>query len=617
MEIIILKDYESICKYAARKIVSLINRKPDAVLGLATGRTMVGVYKELVEAFNRGEVDFSLVTTFNLDEYLGILPNAPESFRYFMEEHLFKHINIPRENIHIPYSLTTSPTLESKKYEEEIKKAGNIDLQLLGIGGNGHIGFNEPTSSFQSRTRIKTLTEKTLKDNFPDGNGPKFAITMGLGTIMEAKEILLLASGEYKANAIAKAIEGPVSSSVPASILQHHPRVAFIVDEDAGKLLKNKKYYSWVWKNKERAESGHVYKKGLVKIETPSRICLFGEHQDYLNMPVISAGINLTMDLTAERLSEKKVDFYLADFNTSKKFDLNFPLQYDEERDYIKSAFNVLKREGVNIDWGVRASVSSNIPINAGASSSSALVISIIKLILELAGDKRKDSPKDIAEFGYKVEVAEFNEPGGKMDHYSCAYGGVLYLDFSENLVEQLPVELSGFVLGHSLQPKDTKGTLRRAKEAQIEAIQKLKEMKPDFDLKKNSYEEMKSYIEKLPEELKPYGEAALMNRDLTIKAKALLKSGNFSNEELGKLLYEHHAVLRDKLKLSTKTIDRMLSEAMKVGALGGKINGSGGGGTMFVFAPGKEEWVKEAFEKMGKPAYILKIVKGTRAYYY
>jgi len=612
-----VKDYDSMCKYAAKRIISLINGKPDAVLGLATGRTMIGVYKELVEAFKRGEVDFSLITTFNLDEYLGILPNAPESFRYFMEEHLFKHINIQRENIHIPYSLAPSPLKESKKYEEEIIKAGGIDLQLLGIGRNGHIGFNEPTSSFSSRTRIKTLTEKTLKDNFPEGNGPKYAITMGLGTIMDAKEILLLASGESKAEAISKSIEEPVSSSVPASILQHHQHTTFIVNENAAKLLKNKKYYSWVWEHKDRAERGDVYKNGLLKISTPSRICLFGEHQDYLNMPVISAGINLTMEITAEKLNEKIADFYLADYNLSKSFPLNFPLNYDEERDYIKSAFNVLKREGVNIDWGVRASVSSDIPINAGASSSSALVISLIKLILELSGDSRKNSPFDIAELGFKVEVAEFDEPGGKMDHYSCAYGGVLYLDFAENLVEQLPVKLSGFLLGHSLQPKDTKGTLRRAKEAQIEAIKKLKEMKPNFDLKKNSYEEMKDYIRKLPDELKPYGEAALMNRDITIKARELLKSGKFSNKELGNLLYEHHTVLRDKLKLSTKTIDTMLSEAMKAGALGGKINGSGGGGTMFVFAPGKEEWVKEAFERMGKPAYILKIVNGTKTFYY
>ncbi len=617
MEVIILKDYDSMCKYAAKRIIFLVNSKPDAVLGLATGRTMVGVYKELAEAFKRGEVDFSLVTTFNLDEYLGILPNDPVSFRYFMEENLFKHINIPRENIHIPYSLANPPARESEKYENLIQEAGGIDLQLLGIGRNGHIGFNEPTSSFNSRTRIKTLTEKTLKDNFPDGNGPKYAITMGLGTIMSAKEIMLLASGESKAEAIAKSIEGPVSTSTPASILQHHPKVAFIVDEKAASLSKNKTYYNWVWKNKERAESGHVYKKGLVRVETPSRICLFGEHQDYLNMPVIAAAINLTMDITAEKLDEKEVDFYLADFNTSKKFKLNFPLKYDEERDYIKSAFNVLKREGVNIDWGVRASVSSSIPVNAGASSSSALVIGIIKLLLELANDKRKNSSKEIAEWGFKVEVAEFNEPGGKMDHYSCAYGGVLYLDFAKGIVEKLPVNLNGFVLGHSLQPKDTKGTLRRAKEAQIEAIKKLKEMKPDFELGKNSFEEMKDFVKKLPLGLKDYGEAAIKNRELTNKARELLLSGNFSENEFGKLLFEHHSILRDKLELSTKVIDKMLSEAMKAGALGGKINGSGGGGTMFVYAPGREEWVKEAFERMGKPAYILKIVEGTKAFYY
>ncbi len=617
MEIIILKDYESMCKYAAKRIISLLNNKPDAVLGLATGRTMVGVYRELVAAFKRGEVDFSLVKTFNLDEYLGILPNDPLSFRYFMEEHLFKHINIPRENIHIPYSLANPPAKESEKYEKLIREAGGIDLQLLGIGRNGHIGFNEPTSSFSSRTRIKTLTEKTLKDNFPNGNGPKYAITMGLGTIMEAREILLLASGESKAEAISKSVEGPVSTSTPASILQHHPKVAFIVDEDAGKLLKNKAYYNWVWKNKEKAESGHVYKKGLVRVKTPSRICLFGEHQDYLNMPVIAAGINLSMEVTAEKLEENKAEIYLADFNTSKEFKLSFPIKYDEERDYIKSAFNVLSREGVKIDYGVRASISSDIPINAGASSSSALVISLVKLILELSGDPRKDSPKDIAEWGFKVEVAEFNEPGGKMDHYSCAYGGVLYLDFANSIVEKLPVNLRGFVLGHSLQPKDTKGTLRRAKEAQIEAIRLLKEMKPDFELGKNSYEEMKDFIKKLPFELRAYGEAAIKNRELTEKARKLLTSGNFTDEEFGKLLYEHHSVLRDNLKLSTGVIDKMLNEAIKAGALGGKINGSGGGGTMFVYAPGREEWVKEAFERMGKPAYILDIVEGTRVFFY
>ncbi len=615
MEIIILDSYEEICEEVGRRIISLVRAKPDAVLGLATGKTMIGIYRYLVKAYKEGRVDFSLVTTFNLDEYLGVLPTDPVSFRYYMEEHFFKHVNIKPENIFIPSSLPEDVEEECENYERKIKERGGIDLQLLGIGRDGHIGFNEPSSSLQSRTRVKTLTEETLRDNFPDGKGPRFAITMGLGTIMEAKEIILVAYGKEKAEAIAAAVEGPITASCPASVLQMHPKVRVIIDRDAASLLKRKDYYIWVYQHKREVEKESYYGADLVKVKTPARICLFGEHQDYLNLPVISAAVNLYMRVVAEREKERVATFFLADFDKREEFELSFPIPYEKERDYLRSVFNVLHREGIKFKWGINAVISSQIPINAGASSSSALVVSLVKLLLELADDPRKNFPEIIAELAYKAEVAEFNEPGGKMDHYTCAMGGILFLDFSTGKVEKLRGTLPGFVLANSLEPKDTKGILSRVKNGQIQAVRELERLYPEFDLRKTTFEEVKDAIRKLPCDLQPYAEAAVRNRELTWKARELLKKEEIPHQQLGELLLEHHRILRDLLKVSTPTIEQMMEAAMKAGALGGKINGSGGGGTMFVYAPGKEKEVKEAIESLGKPAHIVEITEGATLY--
>ena len=615
MEIIILDNYEEVCEEVGKRIISLIEEKPDAVLGLATGKTMVGIYKYLVQAYKKGKVDFSSVTTFNLDEYLAILPTDPVSFRYYMEEHFFKHVNISRDKIHIPSSIAEDVQEECKRYENKIKEAGGIDLQLLGIGRNGHIGFNEPTSSLQSRTRVKTLTEETLKDNFPEGKGPRFVITMGLGTIMEARQIILVASGRSKAEAIAEAVEGPLSASCPASVLQLHPNAKIIIDKEAARLLKRKNYYIWVYNHKLQVEKENLWKTDIIKVKTPGRICLFGEHQDYLGLPVISAAINLYMKIFAERHKKHSASFYLADFNSREEFDLRFPLSYTRERDYIRSVFNVLRRKGVKFRWGLNAAITSDIPVNAGASSSTALVVSLVKLLLELAKDPRKDSPEIIAELAYEAEVAEFNEPGGKMDHYTCAVGGVLFIDTESGKVKKLLPSLSGFVLGNSQKPKDTKGILRRVREGQSRALEELAKIYPGFDLKTTSFEEVRDAIKKLPLELRPYAEAAVKNREITMKAKKLLSNENFDHQELGKLLLEHHLILRNFLKISTPEIENMLNEALKAGALGGKINGSGGGGTMFVYAPGREEVVKEAIKRLGKPAYIVEVTDGVKVF--
>ena len=251
MLVILKRDAMEVSAQAAQLIASAIKKKPALTLGLATGNTMVGVYQELVRLHKSGALDFSRVVTFNLDEYLGLSAKHPQSFHQFMREHLFAHVNVNPRNIHIPDG-TISGNYDQycASYEEAIRKTGGIDLQLLGIGRNGHIGFNEPTSSIGSRTRLKVLSQETADDNakfFAAGEeSPRCAITMGIGTILEARKILLLASGASKAEAIAKSIGGPVSSAVPASALQLHPDVTFLVDEAAASQLTQREYYRLV-----------------------------------------------------------------------------------------------------------------------------------------------------------------------------------------------------------------------------------------------------------------------------------------------------------------------------------------------------------------------------------
>lgn len=256
MLVVLKSDAEEVGREAARLVANAIQIKPTAVLGLATGNTPLGLYQHLVELHRAGQLDFSRVTTFNLDEYLGLSPAHPQSFHCFMKSHFFAKVNVPASNIHIPDG-TISGNYDAYcgEYEQSIRRAGGIDLQILGIGRNGHIGFNEPTSSLASRTRLKALSRETLEDNrkffATDEEMPKCAITMGIGTILETRRILLLATGESKAAAVAKAIEGPITASVSASALQLHPDVTFIIDEAAASLLTQKDYYRHVLKMTE------------------------------------------------------------------------------------------------------------------------------------------------------------------------------------------------------------------------------------------------------------------------------------------------------------------------------------------------------------------------------
>ena len=241
MLVTIKKNYDEVSKEAANMVADLIRRKPNCVLGFATGGTPLGLYKELIRMHREEGLDFSKVTTFNLDEYVSLPPEHPQSYHYFMWENLFKYVNVDPRYVHIPQGMAKDIEEFCEWYEERIEYYDGIDLQILGIGANGHIAFNEPGSSLGSRTRIKTLQKETRWDNkrFFESHEqvPNQAITMGVGTIMDSKTLLLLASGKSKADAIKATVEGPITALYPATIVQMHRKAFIICDEGAASSL--------------------------------------------------------------------------------------------------------------------------------------------------------------------------------------------------------------------------------------------------------------------------------------------------------------------------------------------------------------------------------------------
>ena len=238
------KNYQDLSRKAANIISAQIIMKPDCVLGLATGSSPVGTYKQLIEWYNKGDLDFAKVTTINLDEYKGLDPDNDQSYRYFMNTNLFDHVNIDKARTYVPNGLEEDSEKACADYNEIIRSVGGIDMQLLGIGGNGHIGFNEPGAAFEKETHCVDLTESTIKANArffeTMDDVPKQAYTMGIKNIMTAKKILLVATGEAKADALYKSLYGPITPNVPASILQLHPDVTVVADEGALKLIREK-----------------------------------------------------------------------------------------------------------------------------------------------------------------------------------------------------------------------------------------------------------------------------------------------------------------------------------------------------------------------------------------
>ena len=237
MKIYVSEDYKDMSRKAANIVSAHVILNPACVLGLATGSTPIGMYKQLIDWYNKGDLDFSQVKSVNLDEYVGLAPTHDQSYRYFMQTNLFDHVNIDPANTNVPNGLASDPEAECERYNQVIRSMGGIDVQVLGMGHNGHIGFNEPGHAFELETHVVNLTERTIEANArffaSKDEVPKRAITMGIKSIMQASQILVVVSGEDKAEIVKKAFYGPVVPEVPASILQMHPNVVLCGDKAA------------------------------------------------------------------------------------------------------------------------------------------------------------------------------------------------------------------------------------------------------------------------------------------------------------------------------------------------------------------------------------------------
>ncbi|OQX95311.1 hypothetical protein B6I21_06070 [candidate division KSB1 bacterium 4572_119] len=351
-----------------------------------------------------------------------------------------------------------------------------------------------------------------------------------------------------------------------------------------------------------------------LQISAPGRICLFGEHQDYLSLPVITAAINLRIYVSGVKRNDKIFKFEMPDLNESDEFPIEHELKYNKERDYLRSAVNILLRQGVVIPCGYDCEIRGDIPINSGTSSSSAMIVAWIKFLLTIAKDYRRDNPLEIARLAHQAEVLEFAEPGGKMDHFATSIGGVLFIDFDNNIkIKQLQTNLGQFVLGDSLEAKDTKGILSRVKGGVQGLLHQINEQKKEFDLKKCQWHDIERKFKDIPHDKKLLLQGTIENRDLTTKALSEFENNTLTREKLGDMLFYGHQILKDKLKISTSKLDLMIAASKKAGACGGKLNGSGGGGCMFAYTPENAEEVVSAIKQAGGKSYIVEIDSGVK----
>ncbi len=351
-----------------------------------------------------------------------------------------------------------------------------------------------------------------------------------------------------------------------------------------------------------------------LRVSAPGRVCLFGEHQDYLGLPVIPCAISLRISIDGNRRSDSFISLSLPDIKSHEGFSVEESHLYVRERDYYRSAMNVLKRKGFTFSTGFDCEVRSTIPINAGTSSSSALIVAWVNFLTQMSDQECRLSPAEIARYAHEAEVLEFKEPGGMMDQYSTAFGGILALDFHPEVrVDPIEADVKSFVLGDSGEPKDTKYVLAHVKNQVIEIVRQLSAKHADFSLHTATRETLHQFRSELNEEQFGLLVGTIRNRDITVEARKIFRQHPLDHRRIGALLTEHQAILRDVLKISTPKIDRMIDFALKEGAYGGKINGSGGGGCMFVYAPDEPDRVARAIGQAGGRAYVVHPDEGVR----
>jgi galactokinase len=351
-----------------------------------------------------------------------------------------------------------------------------------------------------------------------------------------------------------------------------------------------------------------------LRVSTPGRVCLFGEHQDYLDLPVVPCAISLRVGMEGTKRPDQLAVLDLPDIGRRESFSLASPLRYEQDRDYLRSSVNVMLRHGYTFACGVECTVHGDIPINSGTSSSSALIVTWIAFLARMSDQGKNLEPKELAKLAHEAEVLEFGEPGGMMDHYSTAYGGVLAIDFHpEIVVERIGVTPGAFVLGDSQEPKDTTTILARVKFGVLDICRKVSETRQGFSLHTAKHEDIDQMSGFLSADQLQLLHGTLRNRDFTREARLLLARHPLDHRMLGSLLTAHHAVLRDVQQISTPKIERMMNAAIRAGAYGGKINGSGGGGCMFAYAPEEPERVAVAIEKEGGSAFVVRVDEGAR----
>jgi len=353
-----------------------------------------------------------------------------------------------------------------------------------------------------------------------------------------------------------------------------------------------------------------------ISLTAPARICLFGDHQDYLGLPVIACAIDKHITLTAVKNNSKKLKINLPDIKSERSIDISETFETLEKGDHFASAIRVIKRHGAVIDTGYDISMSGNIPINAGVSSSSAVLVAWIHFLLKAFSVDSKITPEFISQLAYEAEVLEHNSPGGKMDQYTIGIGNIVFIETGDRFNYELIGEsLDGMVLGESGIAKDTIGLLGSSKSNAIKAIQIIQHKEADFALEKATIKDYDNYKMLLPNELKPYFYAAIQNHIITQKALAELKRATLNYPVIGDLINQHHSILRDDLKLTVPKIDAMIDAAIEAGAYGAKIIGSGGGGCIVALCPTHlQNNISIAIKKAGaKNAYPVNVAKGTQ----
>ncbi|MCJ7680354.1 MAG: hypothetical protein MUP70_06505 [Candidatus Aminicenantes bacterium] len=352
----------------------------------------------------------------------------------------------------------------------------------------------------------------------------------------------------------------------------------------------------------------------LLRISAPGRLCLFGEHQDYFGLSIIAGAINRRITITGAPRTDSRITIACPDIDERDEFDPRGELPYKKERDYLRSTVNVLRRTGLHFPSGWDIVIRGNIPINSGTASSSALVVAWVKFLLEAGGDARAADAAAVAELAFDSEVAEFGEPGGKMDHYASAVGGIVAIHFGKKMrLERLNNPLKTFVLADSMQRKNTTGTLAFIKGNVLSGIEGVRRRIPDFSVYTPLSDDVRSFIQKLPDDEHRLLLGTLKTRDLTAEGRELFNQDPFDHNLFGDLLNRQQDIIRDHLRISTPRIDTLLDTALDAGALGAKINGSGEGGCIFAYAPDKAEEAAEALNRLDARAHIVHIDEGVR----